>query len=483
MARAAHQRPVGGVHRPLPVLLQGPEGDWAAATSRRSRTGCPGVEHRMDLLHQGVVDGRDVAGAAGSRWPAPPRPGCSGSTRARARSRPGADADIVDLRPGRHAGAVGGDAPHERGLLRRTRAWRSPGGCDTVLSRGRVVVDDGEYPGAAGHGRFLRATRASTWADGGIRWTSAWCCRPTRRPAAVVDMLAARRGAGVPLRLDVRLARAVAGAVRHLLADPGAATSGSIVGPMVTNPATRDWSVTASLFATLNDMFGNRTVCGIGRGDSARAGASASRRRRWPRWPTAMHVIRELAEGREVDLRRHAGADPVGARRQAGDLDGRLRAEGAASWSASRPTGSSCRPPTRTSPGGRSARSARPPRRRAATPDAMTICVAAPAYVGDDLAHQRDQLRWFGGMVGNHVADLVARYGDVRRGAAGADRLHQGPRGLRLLPPRQGRATRRPTSCPTTIVDRFCLLGPAVGARGPAGRADARSAWTSSPST
>ena len=32
------------------------------------------------------------------------------------------------------------------------------------------------------------------------------------------------------------------------------------VGPMVTNPATRDWTVTASLFATLNEMYGNRTV-------------------------------------------------------------------------------------------------------------------------------------------------------------------------------------------------------------------------------
>ena len=41
------------------------------------------------------------------------------------------------------------------------------------------------------------------------------------------------------------------------------------VGPMVTNPGTRTWEVTASTFATLNDMFGNRTVCGIGRGDSA----------------------------------------------------------------------------------------------------------------------------------------------------------------------------------------------------------------------
>src|SRR5580704_12561520 len=41
------------------------------------------------------------------------------------------------------------------------------------------------------------------------------------------------------------------------------------VGPMVTNPSTREWTVTASLFATLNDMFGSRTICGIGRGDSA----------------------------------------------------------------------------------------------------------------------------------------------------------------------------------------------------------------------
>src|SRR4051812_50162205 len=52
-----------------------------------------------------------------------------------------------------------------------------------------------------------------------------------------------------------------------------AATSSLVVGPMVTNPSTRDWSVTASLHATLNDMFGNRTVCGIGRGDSAPRGA------------------------------------------------------------------------------------------------------------------------------------------------------------------------------------------------------------------
>ncbi len=48
-----------------------------------------------------------------------------------------------------------------------------------------------------------------------------------------------------------------------------AETRNVVVGPMVTNPATRDWTVTATVYATLNEMYGNRTVCGIGRDDSA----------------------------------------------------------------------------------------------------------------------------------------------------------------------------------------------------------------------
>lgn len=55
-----------------------------------------------------------------------------------------------------------------------------------------------------------------------------------------------------------------------------------VVGPMVTNPGTRTWEVTASTFATLNDMFGNRTVCGIGRGDSAMRVASTAGPTPWP---------------------------------------------------------------------------------------------------------------------------------------------------------------------------------------------------------
>ena len=74
------------------------------------------------------------------------------------------------------------------------------------------------------------------------------------------------------------------------------------VGPMVTNPATRDWTVTASLFATLNDMFGNRTICGIGRGDSAVRvinGAPVT----LATLRASIGVIRALANGEQADYK------------------------------------------------------------------------------------------------------------------------------------------------------------------------------------
>ena len=75
-----------------------------------------------------------------------------------------------------------------------------------------------------------------------------------------------------------------------------------VVGPMVTNPATRDWTVTASLFATLNEMFGNRTICGIGRGDSA-VRVTNGKPTTLETLRESVHVIRELANGREVEYK------------------------------------------------------------------------------------------------------------------------------------------------------------------------------------
>jgi probable F420-dependent oxidoreductase len=235
-----------------------------------------------------------------------------------------------------------------------------------------------------------------------------------------------------------------------------AATERIMVGPFVTNPATRDPTVTASLFATLNDMFGNRTICGIGRGDSARRVLGKA--------PTtlaqteeAMHVIKELAEGRAIQT-------PAGEVRIPWVRDGRLdvwmagygpkalalvgrRADGfilqladpvILRWTVERVR-------TAAQEAGRD-------------PDEIAICVAAPAYVGDDLDHAREQCRWFGGMVGNHVADLVRRYGtegdiptvltEYIRAREGYDYAHH------------GRAGNPDTAfVPDEIVDRFCLLG------------------------
>jgi probable F420-dependent oxidoreductase len=236
------------------------------------------------------------------------------------------------------------------------------------------------------------------------------------------------------------------------------------VGPMVTNPGTRTWEVTASTFATLNDMYGNRTVCGIGRGDSAMRVAGRAPNT-LARLGEAIDVIRDLAEGREAEVDGKplripwirdgklpvwmaaygpkalalAGQKADGFILQLADLyltEWMVKAVRAAAVEAGRDTA------------------------------AIKICVAAPAYVTADdspeaLAHARDQCRWFGGMVGNHVADLVSRYGehsdmvpealtDYIKAREGYDYSHH------------GRADNPDTAfVPDEVVDRFCLIGPA----------------------
>jgi probable F420-dependent oxidoreductase len=230
------------------------------------------------------------------------------------------------------------------------------------------------------------------------------------------------------------------------------------VGPMVTNPATRDWTVTASLFATLNDMFGNRTVCGIGRGDSAVRVTNGA--------PTtlatlrsAVHVIRELANGREAEYKGSHLRFPWGGKSR---LEVWIAAYGPKALALTGEVGDGfilqLADPDITAWSIKAVREAA--ERAGRDPGAVKICVAAPAYVGDDVAHQRDQCRWFGGMVGNHVADIVARYGtgggavpqaltDYIKGREGYDYNEH------------GRAGNTHTSfVPDGIVERFCLLGP-----------------------
>jgi probable F420-dependent oxidoreductase len=229
------------------------------------------------------------------------------------------------------------------------------------------------------------------------------------------------------------------------------------VGPMVTNPSTRDWTVTASLFATLNEMYGNRTICGIGRGDSAvrvTNGAPAT----LATLRESIHVIRELANGREVEYKGSTLCFPWG---RGSELDVWVAAYGPKALALTGEVGDGfilqLADPDITAWTIKAVREAAAGAGR--DPDSIRICVAAPAYVSDDVDHARDQCRWFGGMVGNHVADLVARYGSGDAVPSALTSYIEGRQGYDYN--EHGRpGNTHADFVPDDVVDRFCILGP-----------------------
>ena len=237
-----------------------------------------------------------------------------------------------------------------------------------------------------------------------------------------------------------------------------AATRNVTVGPMVTNPLTRDATVTASTFATLNSMFGNRTVCGIGRGDSA-VRVLSGKPSTLATLRESIDVIKELGNGRSATINGTtvrfpwagksrldvygAGYGPKALEMIGQVADGfilQLADPAIVRWTVERVKQAA-------EAAGRD-------------PAAVSIVVAAPAYVGDDLDHQRDQCRWFGGMVGNHVADLVDKYGgDGAQVPSALTDYIKNRQGYDYN--EHGRVGNSHTAVvPDEIIDRFCILGP-----------------------
>ena len=179
------------------------------------------------------------------------------------------------------------------------------------------------------------------------------------------------------------------------------------LGTCVTNPATREPSVTASALAVLDEISGGRMDLGIGRGDSAR--------RVLGKPPTTMATLEEaisaikgLVEGRTVE---YDGAE--------------LHMPWAGSWTL--PVWVAGYGPMALAMTGRIAdgvilqladpdlvawfvgqvREAELAAGRA--PGSVRIQSAAPAHIGD-LPACRDRTRWFPALVSNHVVDLVNKY-------------------------------------------------------------------------
>ncbi|KRT63703.1 MAG: methylenetetrahydromethanopterin reductase [Chloroflexi bacterium CSP1-4] len=234
------------------------------------------------------------------------------------------------------------------------------------------------------------------------------------------------------------------------------ATQRMRLGTCVTNPATREPSVTASTLAVLDEVSGGRMDLGIGRGDSAR--------RVLGKPPTTMatleeaiRVIRDLVEGRTVTYEGTelvlpwtgkwklpvwvAGYGPMalamtgrvadGLILQLADPDlirwfvGQLREAAAAA--------------------GRD-------------PASLKVQAAAPAHVGPREVG-RERTRWFPALVSNHVMDLVDKYPREQLPAAltgyvqdrtGYDYLHHAEVG-----------SSNAGFVGDEVTDRFCVLGTA----------------------
>jgi len=240
-----------------------------------------------------------------------------------------------------------------------------------------------------------------------------------------------------------------------------AETRNVIVGPMVTNPATRDWTVTASLFATLNEMYGNRTVIGIGRGDSA-VRVTNGKPTTLATLRESIHVIRELANGRSVNYKDSELRLPWAGKSRA---EVWVAAYGPKALALTGEVGDGfilqLADPSITEWTIKAVRDAAAAVGR--DPKSVKICVAAPAYVTDGseagMAHGLEQCRWFGGMVGNHVADIVERYGDSAPVPKALTDYIKGRQGYDYN--EHGKAGNSHTNfVPDEIIDRFCIVGP-----------------------
>jgi len=230
------------------------------------------------------------------------------------------------------------------------------------------------------------------------------------------------------------------------------------IGPLVTNPGTRDWSVVGSLMATLNEISDGRAVCGIGRGDSARR-TIGQKPVSIGEWEKAIPVIKAIAEGREVQMNGATVQIPwasghecemwgaaYGPRalgvvgRQCDGFILQLADPDVLQW---------CRKTIDDA--------ARVAGRASA--DVRTM-ISAPPYVitnESERKHAHSQLNWFAGSVANHVADMVNAHGadglppqltDYIKGRPTYDYDYHGKPNNPLT-----------DYIPSEINERFCVIG------------------------
>ena len=229
-------------------------------------------------------------------------------------------------------------------------------------------------------------------------------------------------------------------------------------GPLVTNPGVREWSVAASMFATLAMQSGGRFDMGVGRGDSSRR-VLGKKPLNVDTMVEFTHAVKGMMRGDKVtydetetqlpwaegyEMPAWIAAYGPKALKGAGEHGDGLVIQLADPWLVkwfSEQAISAGKAAGRDMSGYR-------------------IMSAAPVWVGD-MDKAREQTRWFPAMVGNHVADIVDRYGkgggadiptrltDYIEGRKGYDYLHHADKDADHL-----------DFISNDIVDSFGILGP-----------------------
>jgi probable F420-dependent oxidoreductase len=179
------------------------------------------------------------------------------------------------------------------------------------------------------------------------------------------------------------------------------------IGTCVTNPATRDLTVTASLFATLQLISGNRMELGIGRGDSSRR-VLGKKPVSWSQLEAAIAEFRGLTSGNEVQHDEQptrltwAKESPrvwvAGYGPKVLHMAGRV-ADGIILQFADPDLIAWCLGFVKEGA-------------KAAGRDfsKIEVMAAAPVWISDDLNVGRERVRWFPALVSNHVMDLIRQY-------------------------------------------------------------------------
>ena len=190
-----------------------------------------------------------------------------------------------------------------------------------------------------------------------------------------------------------------------------AQTSKLKFGHCVTNPGTREPTVTASTYATLHQISNGRMIMGIGRGDSARR-VIGYKPVKMDEFERSLVMMKDLMNGRPVEW--NGKELELAWAKDQPDIEMFVAAYGPRALGVAGRVGDGViiqlADPHIIQWIMETARKAAEEAGR--DPAALKCHVCAPSYIGEDMARARDQVRWFPAMVSNHVMDLIERYGE-----------------------------------------------------------------------